>query len=179
MKLRWGRFNTILLGFVILASSACQSDGGKKGKDNKERALLRLHLETNADGTERSRQISVVRASPVQLNVENSPFIDEGSISEAALMETKTGFDIQILMDSHGKLLLENYTTAFKGKRMAVFCQFTDSRWLAAPRITGVNRTGIFTFTPDCSREEADYIVKGLNNLARAVRNESFFKDKP
>jgi murein DD-endopeptidase MepM/ murein hydrolase activator NlpD len=42
-----------------------------------------------------------------------------------------------------------------------------DGRWLAAPIITRRISNGVLVFTPDCSREEADQLVLGLNNVAK------------
>jgi hypothetical protein len=40
-----------------------------------------------------------------------------------------------------------------------------QSGWLAAVLIRQRNSTGVFRFTPDASREEADRIVRGLRNV--------------
>jgi hypothetical protein len=44
------------------------------------------------------------------------------------------------------------------------------SRWIAAPLLSGRISTGLFAFTPDTTREEADRIARGLNNVAEQVR---------
>jgi hypothetical protein len=55
-----------------------------------------------------------------------------------------------------------------------VFCKFgRDPRWLAAPQITKHLSAGVFTFTPDATREEAERIVTGLNNVAEKVKKDS------
>ena len=43
-----------------------------------------------------------------------------------------------------------------------MYCRFPDPRWLAAPVFTKRITDGVLVFTPDCTREEADRIVKGL-----------------
>jgi hypothetical protein len=71
--------------------------------------------------------------------------------------------------------LLQQYSATYSGKRYVVFSQFgvkaKETRWLAAPRFNRLVSDGILQFTPDASREEADEIAKGLNNLAK--KNES------
>jgi len=78
-----------------------------------------------------------------------------------------------IQFNKHGTLVLDMVTTGNRGSRVAVHSQFGDSRWLAAPRITGRIANGIFTFTPDATREESERIVRGLNNIAKALKSKS------
>ena len=54
-----------------------------------------------------------------------------------------------------------------------IFCQFTDSRMIAAPMITKRKTTGIIRFTPDCTREEAEQIVKGLTTAIKEIKKNS------
>ena len=42
-----------------------------------------------------------------------------------------------------------------------------EGRWLAAPRINKRIADGVLVFTPDATREEAEQIALGLNNLAQ------------
>jgi hypothetical protein len=65
--------------------------------------------------------------------------------------------------------------SANHNKRIAVFARFPESRWLASPIMRKHISDGIFTFTPDCTREEADHIVRGLNNVAKKVKKEDKF----
>ena len=88
-------------------------------------------------------------------------------------MDAIGGFALQFQFNRHGTAVLESYTTSSKGKRMAIFCQFTDSRMLAAPMITKRKTTGIIRFTPDCTREEAEQIVKGLTNAIKEIKKNS------
>ena len=47
------------------------------------------------------------------------------------------------------------------------------TRWLAAPMITRPIENGVIAFTPDCTREEADIFVLGLNNVAIKLENQA------
>jgi hypothetical protein len=42
-----------------------------------------------------------------------------------------------------------------------------DCRWLAAPVISHRIGDGVLVFTPDATREEAEEIALGLNNVAK------------
>ena len=69
--------------------------------------------------------------------------------------------------------LLEQYSAANPGRHFVIFGQWgeklTNGRWLAAPIITRRITGGMLVFTPDCSREEADQLVLGLNNTTKAI----------
>ena len=80
---------------------------------------------------------------------------------------------ISVQFDKEGTWLLEDYTTSYKGKRIgvaAIFGEAQEPRWLGAPRIMQRITNGVFVFTPDASRKEADRIVAGLNNFALKVK---------
>ena len=55
----------------------------------------------------------------------------------------------------------------------AQISDLAENRWLAAPVIPSRIGNGVLTFTPDASREEADQIVLGLNNVAKKVQDKS------
>ena len=82
------------------------------------------------------------------------------------------GFSIVLRFDFHGKLALEHASTAYKGNRIAIHAQFPERRWLAAPRVSTRITDGVITFTPDATREEAELIVQGLNNVAVKLGNK-------
>ena len=171
MMIRPGRFNIyLLLSCCLLLASGCQTSGSK---NKKELSILRLHLEVNPDGTDRNEQVPIYREKPMLVNVEKKPFIDEGRVAKAAIVEDLRGFAIQIQFDRQGTWLLEQYSTANKGRQIAIFSQFGEARWLAAPVISQRITNGLFTFTPDATREEAERIVLGLNNVAREIKKRS------
>jgi preprotein translocase subunit SecD len=161
------RFN-IYLGLLLASviAGGCQTAARK----SKVISALRLHLEVYPDGTDRSQPVPVYRGSPVMINVESTPFLHEAYVSNARLVDADGGFAIQIQFDSHGARLLELYSTAHKGKHFAIFSQFGEtadqSRWLAAPLVSRNITDGLFAFTPDATREEAERIVSGLNRVA-------------
>ena len=168
MRTPVSRFNIYLCAGVIalVATCGCQSVGGKK-----EASTLRLHLEVTPDGTDRSTPVPIYRESPIYVNVEKAPFLDEGAVAKASVVEVMGGFSIFIQFDRRGSWLLEQYTVANKGRRIGVFSQFGQTRWLAAPIISKPIADGAFVFTPDATREEADRIVRGLNNVAKKVQS--------
>ena len=125
----------------------------------------------------RSLEVSVLRSQPIKLWVEREPFINEGNVVHASVEEQNEAFSISIKLDRRGIWMLENITASNAGKRLAIFSQFGDARWIAAPLIKNRLGKGEITFTPDASREEAERIVRGLNNVAAKVQKQQ--KDKP
>jgi hypothetical protein len=153
---------------------SCQSnkpDGKKKG-DDPEATTLRFFIETNPDATGRQTEAVVGRANPFKITVEDQPFLTEIFIKEATLVENMGLFEIRLQFDRQGTWLLEQFTAGNKRKHFAIYSQFSDARWLAAPLITRTISDGVFTFTPDASPEEIERIVRGLKNIASEVNKE-------
>jgi len=75
-------------------------------------------------------------------------------------------WELEIEFDHGGALLLDSVSVAQRGKHIAIFSDFDQSRWLAAPILDHRITNGILHFTPDASRAEAERIVRGLNNVA-------------
>lgn len=165
MLVRVPRFNTILA--IILAAgvgTGCQST-----KKKKEASVIRLHLETNADGTDKNGPVPIGRDKSFFVQVEKNPFLDEGHVQKATVVEDIGGYQVQLQFDRAGTWLLEQYTTANKGRRVAIYSQFGDARWLGAPVIKQRIADGRYAFTPDATREETDRLVRGLNKVANKI----------
>lgn len=185
-------FNIYLL-LVSLFLVGCETTDTNKAKKNdaaktqkkderkpkKEYATIRFHLETNLDGTPKTKVVPIYRASPIYVAVEELVFLDEGSVEQAALVDWAGTYAIRIKFNHHGSFYLDSLTTSNKGRRLVIYSEFGQSkdvvtnRWLAAPVIEQRNDSGILTFTPDASREEAERIVNGLNNIAKMVKKRS------
>lgn len=165
MKIGFWAFNTYLLLFAVLALG-CQTSGKKK----KEYSTLRIHIETNPDGTGHSTPVSIGRSDPFAVNVEKGPFITEYHVENASVIDAMGGFQIMVQFNRQGTWLLEQYSLASREKRAAIFSNFGEPRWLAAPKLLRRNSEGLLVFTPDSTREEADRIVRGLNNLVAQIK---------
>jgi hypothetical protein len=102
------------------------------------------------------------------VTVNRSPFLTEADVEAASIVEATGGFEIRLqFIDPHGVRMLELVTTSYKGQRIAIFSQFSDARWLAAPQITRRITDGTLVFTPDATQAETERIVRGLNNVVR------------
>ena len=195
MKSRWKPFNTYLLALLVLGAVGCETTQSAKApkapknpnatktakakpqKSGKELTTLSLHLEVNRDGTDRNAPVSVFRENPMLINAERTSFLNEGRIVKATLDEDPDGLvSIRIHFDRSGGWLLENITSANSGKHIVIFSQFGDARFLAAPIINARITDGVFIFTPDASRTEAERIVRGLNNVAAKLQKNGLVK---
>ncbi len=173
MTIRRQRFNIYLL--VTLAAVAlcgCRSTGDKRSK--KLLSTARFYLETGRYSSKASERVPIYRAQPSWINVEQTPFLSEADVAQAEVVDVEGGFALRIRFDHAGATRLEICTVENKGRRIGVFSQFgekiQDHRWLAAPLITHRISDGVLIFTPDASREEAEEIAQGLNNVAKKVK---------
>ena len=174
MKTRIGVFNIYLAALLCTCFLACETSGGKK---KKELTNLSLHREVNQDGTGKSRPVQILRGNPpIYMNIEKEPFLYEADIIRAEVVEFLGGYAVRLQFNSRGTKVLEAVSLYNQGKHFAIFCKFTEQRWLAAPLFTGGFRNGGITFTPDATREEADRIVRGLNEVAKVTNKKSLKK---
>ena len=164
------RFNTYFLPLLLIVFAGCSSTG-EKGDDDPASTFM-VHLETQEAEDYRSQKIEVFRAAPVGIHVDKTAFINTGNVRRAAVVDDFGGFHIRVEVDRRGALELETMTAKHVGKRMAVFSRWTETRWLAAVMIRNRIADGVIEFVPDASREEAERIVLGLNNVAEELRKK-------
>jgi len=165
----------LFTGVLALLATGCTSPSpSKDGKEAKEgkrvQSAIRLHLAVNPHPATSSMRVNVGRSDPLPVNVESVAFLTELLVEKASVVDGLGGFSINLQFNSDGAILLEQYTGAYKGRRMAIAAEFGQSRWIAAPVIRQRITDGQFVFTPDLSREEADRFVRGLNRVAELVR---------
>jgi hypothetical protein len=168
MKVCARRFNVFFaLTAVVALLGGCQTVN-----EPKDLGALRIHIETNPGPVGTSQGISVLRASPVAVRISTVPIMTEANIIAAKIIESPGGFAMEVHFDEISTSLLEQYTAANPGRHLAIYGHWgdtsADGRWLAAPLIHRIGN-GVLSFTPDCSREEADHLVLGLNNVAAKI----------
>jgi hypothetical protein len=174
-------FGAVLLGGVLAASPVQSAEPPKDAKaakvdkaeqdPSKQASTVRLHMETEAPGMGTGK-IKVLRTNPVEINVEKDPFLDEGFLERASVLDTVGGHMILLKFTQQGALRLQMWTVAKTGRRIAVWARWTEGRWLGAPVAARALEDGILAFTPDATREEAERIVRGLNNVAVKLGNQ-------
>ena len=169
-----GRFNTYLFLLAVALSVGCKTT--EERRRDKAITTFRLHLETSRGDTGSDAIIEIAGA---QLCVNNAAFLDETSVTNAAVVDTRDGgFAIQVQYDRHGTLVLDVVSTENRGRHLAIFTQFgpgklEQKRWLGAPYIASSITGGVLIFTPNSTRAEAEQVVQGLNNVAKKLKKKS------
>lgn len=173
MMIKFARFNLYLCAALALLFSACSSPEEKKEKKEKKQvAYLELHMEVNRDGSSDNEEVTINRTSPYTINVDKMPFVDSADLDQAVVVDDLGGFAIALKFNWRGTQLLDGATATNHNKRIAIFARFPKERWLASPLITKRIGDGVLQFTPDCSREEAERLVRGLNNVAKKIKKD-------
>lgn len=191
MIIRLARIKPFLFAsLVVLAVAGCRSqqsddkdaDPSKK-PDKKEATVVQLHMEVQEDNSHDSTPVEVGLENPITINVEKDAFVDGGDLETAAVVDdSHGGFQIRLKFNADGSDLLSAETYANPGRRVAIFCQFgagkEKNRFIASPKIDKPISNGVLTFTPAVTRDEADRIVRGLNNVAKKIKKDSPFNEK-
>jgi hypothetical protein len=175
MMIRWLRFNIYLVLALAAALGWCGGCKSPEGQRKKVLSTFRLYLEARLGEPRAGEPVPLYREHPIKIRVEKEPFLTEGNVKSARVIEIVGGFALNVQFDRQGSWLLEQYTTGNKGRRFAVLSQWmtppemnlSKARWLAAPKLANPITDGQFTFTPDATRDEAELIAQGLNNVAK------------
>jgi hypothetical protein len=165
--------NRLLWFNIYLAVALALVAGCQLAPKKKEATRLALFMETTPDNTGRNGPVSIGKTEPFVITVDNQPFLDEASIAKAWVVDSVGGFQIMLQFDRRGTWLLEQYSVANRGRRIGIFAHFGETRWLAAPVNSTRITDGMLVFTPDASREEAERIVRGLNNVAKQLQKHN------
>ena len=122
----------LLTALLALLATGCTSPPPKKeGKDGKEanegkrvQSAVRMHLAVNPHPATSSMRVNVGRSDPLPVNVETVAFLTELQVEKASVVDGLGGFSINLQFNSDGAILLEQYTGAYKGRRMAIAAEF-------------------------------------------------------
>jgi len=175
MKFRPSRFNTYLWLLVLTWGVwGCHTAPKEKQAPKKGYSAVSFHIEVTRDGTDKNSTVTIGRQVSFPLNVTKNPFLETSHLTGVSLMDDGMGgFGLKFLFDRQGSWLLEQYTVANKGRRIAVLAELDDFQWIAAPLITQKISDGVFTLTPDASREEAEKLVLGLKKSIKKIRSRN------
>ena len=161
MNCATGRFNlylTLCLGALLLC-------GCKTSKSKQPEAVIRIHAHATED-TSFTRTVKVFKNESVSMKIHQMPLLSEMDLADAKVVEALGGFAISLKFKPTGQWRLDHYTSLNIGRNYAIFVIFGKdpaiSRWIAAPIISSRISDGMIIFTPDCTREEAEEIVRGL-----------------
>lgn len=155
------RFNFYLL--AVLCAGLVGSCATKKEK--KLVTTLRVHAEAS-DNTTFKRKVKLFERDPFEMTVDQSTLLTEAEVETASIVDALGGFAFVINFNKRGQWLLDQHSSLNLGRHLAIFVQYGEksakARWLAAPIISNRISDGALIFTPDCTREEAEQVAKGL-----------------
>lgn len=173
------RFNLYLAAIAVLViffAGACPRAAASNP------CIFRMHMETNPDPMGGAAVAPVFREKPVRITVEKEPFISEKHVALVEVITNQFEYSIRVQFESFGKRLLQQYSTAHRGRRCAIFCAFGEkeikARWLAAPVMVRTLSDGCIAFTPDASLEECQELARCLNAVAKKADNAPAKGDK-
>jgi hypothetical protein len=180
MKIRWLRFNiyfALSLAFTLALCGGCSSVNGSR---KKLLSTLQIYLEVPAGTPSAGEPVPIYRDRPIMIRVGKEPCVTEVHIKSAKVIDIVGGFALSIQLNRQGTWLFEQYTASNRGRRFAVLAQWmtppdktlNKARWLAAPKLTTTVSDGSFNFTPDATRDEAELLAQGLNNLAKKTGSD-------
>jgi hypothetical protein len=182
MMIRRNRFNIyLMLALALGLAGGCRSPETKR---KEAQARMSFNLEVSRGGPAQSQQVPVFRENPVLINIQTEPFLTDANVLSAKVLNDVGGFSLQIQLDRDGTILLEQRTVANRGMHFAVYCKWAVApnwelnagRWIAAPQFTHRITNGLLVFTPDTTREEAEQIAIGLNNVGKAAHDTPGFE---
>jgi hypothetical protein len=168
-------FNLYLLAALLLTGCA--------GHDKDKKGFLgtfRVHVESRGNLPDGGKKVKVLRAEPVEVTIDTESILSEANIVSVMMIEARGGFALKVKFDETGSWALEQYSAANPGRHFVIFAQWDknpeDGRWLAAPLITHRIGDGVLSFTPDCSREEAQKLVASVNRAAKKIQTGTLSK---
>jgi hypothetical protein len=179
MMIRTNRFNIYLL-LLLAFGLACGCSTPEEKEAKNALSTLRIFLEVNPDYPGLSENADF---QGVQMNIQKEPILNETDIREVTLIQANDDYCLTLRLEDRGTLLFEQYTAGNPKKHLVVFSQWVEAgqkkvnagQFLAAPKITGRIVNGMFTFTPACTHDEAERIVKGLNNAIKKRHSRESF----
>ena len=169
-------YNLYLLAALLISSLVCGcTTAGHKKKEQAKMGTLRVHVATHGNLPDHSQTVKVLRSNPVEVTISGDPILSEGNVLRARVVDTPGGFAIKVKFDEDSTYILEQNSAANPGGHLVIFGQWPGStgRWLAAPLITRHVANGVLVFNADCSREEAQKLVDGVNLSAKQIHEGS------
>ncbi len=147
----------------------------KEKEDKKKFSITKFFLETPRGSQTFVQEVEVYRAYPEKISIGTREFLDDRDFKDVSIVDTEDGsFKIEFVLNSDGSSILQDVTTRYRGRRMVIFSNFGDPRYLGAPKIERTISDGIVQITPDASREEAERFVLGMKNTIRQLKRKDF-----
>lgn len=159
------RFQRCFLALALLGLTACQSHPPAGA------ATIRLHLPANPASPETRRLAVALRTPAISLQVDSFPILTESYLEHAELVGEGDNFSIRLTFNAHGTFVLEHASLNNRDQLLVIFINGSP---VAAPQLKQRISDGVFQFTPDMAREDAEKVVKGLNMSVAYLKKKPF-----
>lgn len=165
-------------GFLGLAAVALTVAAGCKSPEQRNRNKVHyteLFFHGGAPGgLADTNRVMVVNVAGYPVAIQKQAFLTEVDLEDAEVVDSPGGgYALRLSYNDHGRLVLDTYAAANRGKQIAIFARYGVRKdkevpltevWLAAPLMTRQIPDGIITFTPTVDKEELYRILDGLRN---------------
>ena len=171
-------------------AAGCESGGLSR---DKEYTGLRVFVELPTPGKENAQLAHVVG---VPIYIEPQPILTEADVVSSRLLDYADGtYAVQVTFSDHGMIQLEMTSAARRPSKLVIYTLFPPkgspgdknidifasadpvpgkpriASWSAAP-IRAEIGNGVIVFTPDATHQEAERIVRGLNNIGEKNKRD-------
>src|SRR5262249_33787228 len=91
------RFNLyLLLAFAAVPVCGCKTEQEKK---DSQLASLRVHMQASADDSSRTKTISIYRAQPFNIQIQEDAILNEAHVAHAQVVDALGGFELMIQLN--------------------------------------------------------------------------------
>ena len=157
---------------TIITKDEEKAQKAKEKEESKKLSLTEIYLETPKGSNTEVHEVQVFRAWPETISVSRKSFLDSRDFQSVSILknEEDNTFQIEYILTAEGSSILQNITGRYRGRRMIIFANFGDPRYLGAPKIDKVITDGRIVITPDASLEEAERYILGMRNTIRTIK---------
>jgi len=138
---------------LLLGLTACHTGPPK------DAVTLRMHLPASPALQPTRRMMVEVHTPAMSLQVDRLPVLSENDLDHAELVGEGENYDMRLTFTTHGTIVLDTVTINARGQQLVIML---NNIAVAAPMLSHRIADGVFEFTPDMPREEAEKVVKGL-----------------
>src|ERR1051325_9178095 len=145
-----------ILIFALLGLPACAR------KPPKNAVTLGMHLTASPVLPADRRTQVVLRTPALTLQIDPRPVLTERDLDKVELTREGDNFAMRLVFNTHGTIELDRVSL---DRRNDLIVVLINGIAVAAPQLKKRIVDGVFEFTPDLTRKEAEKVVEGLKAL--------------
>ena len=145
-----------LLVFALLVAGGCKS------KPPENAVTMTMHLPATVTTPQDRRVPVILRAPTMSFLVDGVAVFTEDDLDSAEFKEDAEGFRMRFTFNTAGTIRLDVLTNEHRGSLVVVYL---NNQPVGVPQLKHRIVDGMFEFTPNVSREEAELLIAGLNAM--------------